>query len=444
MKRILVTGLVLMAVLIGAVPAMAAEPGAGEVIFLVGGATLTDIAGKAKSLVKGDAVMPGHTIETGADGHVHLRMIDNAFVSLRPNTRFKIEAYRYDPLDSGRNQVKFVLEKGVARNITGAAGQTNKRNYRLNTPVAAIGVRGTDYVVHVLPEATRVSVHAGAIVMTPFGDDCRADALGPCESAHAALLTAAMRNTYLELRARDAMPVLVPTERALEAPNRAVPPHPAEPRAGVAGGEQVSKAQPNGGVSEALAEIAANDIKQTANLYIAALPQAPIPAPIPDQIWWGRWSTFVSPNEPQNKVTALLAPGRELAVSNPVFGLLRQAGMTHALPSGGEVQFHLIRSEAYIRDGDQLSPAGISDAALTMNFDQRRFSTNLTVQSGSLNVPLHAEGAIRPYGLFVDDRATSNMRIEGALAPQGKQAGYLFMGEMAPGRNAIGATQWLR
>jgi hypothetical protein len=445
MKRIVARVLVLVAVLVGAVPALAAGPGAGEVIFLVGEAKLLDGAGKSKALSKGDVIMAEHAIETGANGHVHLRMIDNAFVSLRPNTRFRIETYRYDPADSTKNQVKFVLEKGVARNITGAAGQTNKRSYRLNTPVAAIGVRGTDYVVHVLPEATRVSVNAGAIVMAPFGDDCKADALGPCESAQAALLTAAMRNAYLELRARDAMPVLVPAERALDAPNRAVPPHPSEPRAGAAGGEQVSKVQSGGGVTEALTEIAANDIKQTANLYVAGLP-APIVPIIPDQIWWGRWSAFVNPGEPQNKVTALLAPDRELVVSNPVFGLLRQTGMTHALPPGGEVQFQLARSEAYIREGNQLNPAGISNAALAMNFDQRRFATNLTVQSATLNAPLnlHAEGAIRPWGIFVDDRAASNMRVEGAIAPQATQAGYLFMHEMTAGRSAIGATQWLR
>lgn len=440
MKRIIAICLGIAATIfvtgLGTVSAFAANQGVGEVVFLVGEAVAFDAAGKPKALARGDRVALGQTLETGGNGHVHLRMVDNAFVSLRPNTRFRIEDYNYDSLDSANNRVKFVLEKGVARSITGSAGQSNKRNYRLNTPVAAIGVRGTDYVVHVLPEATRVSVNAGAIVMAPFGEGCRAEALGPCESAQAALLTAAMRNTYLELRARDSMPVLVPAERGTDSPNRAVPPHPEEPRAGAKGSEQTGKLQPAGGVAEGISELVASDV-------ITVLEQVRLPSP---QIWWGRWSSFVKAEEPQNKVTALLAPGREVAAVNPVFGLLRQAGVPRELPPGGEVQFHLARAEAYLRDGSQLSPATVGDSSLAMNFEQRRFSTDLTVQHSSLGTPLklHADGSIQPYGLFWEDPSRSNMRVDGAIAPQADQAGYLFLRDLGAGRSAVGATHWLR
>lgn len=439
MKRIRISLSIIAAVFltgINAVNAFAASQGVGEVIFLVGEAVAIDAAGKPRALAKGDMLTLGQTLETGGNGHAHLRMIDNAFVSLRPNTRFRIEDYHYDTQDSANNRVKFVLEKGVARSITGNAGQASKRNYRLNTPVAAIGIRGTDYVVHVLPDVTRVSVNSGAIVMAPFGNDCRAEALGPCESPQAALLTAAMRNAYLELRARGSVPMLIPAERGVDTPNRAVPPHPEEPRAGAKDGEQAGKLPSAGGLADGVNELVASDV-------IAALEQVRLP---PQQIWWGRWSSFVKPDEPQNKVTAFLAPGREMAVVNPVFGLLRQAGTPRQLPPGGEVLFQLSRAEAYILDGDQLSAATVSNPTLAMNFDQRRFSTNLTVQSNSLNAPLnlHAEGTIQPYGIFWEDPARSNMRINGALAPQADQAGYLFLRDLEAGRSAVGATHWLR
>jgi hypothetical protein len=440
MKRSVARNLrILAAVLVigfGAVSAFAANREVGEVVFLAGEATAHDAAGKARALARGDRVTLGQTLETGGNGHMHLRMIDNAFVSLRPDTRFRIEEYHYDAQNSASNRVKFVLEKGVARSITGKAGQANKRNYRLNTPLAAIGIRGTDYVVHVLPDVTRVSVNAGAVVMAPFGEDCRADALGPCESARAALLTAAMRNAYLELRARDTMPVVVPAVRGTDSPDRAVPPRPEEPRAGAKDGEQSGKLPSAGGVAEGISELVASDV-------ITALEQVRLP---PQQIWWGRWSSFVKPDEPQNKVTALLAPGREVAVVNPVFGLLRQAGAPRQLPPGGEVQFQLSRAEAYLRDGDQLSPATVGNPTLAMNFDQRSFSTNLTVQHNSLNAPLnlHAEGTIQPYGIFWEDPSRSNMRVDGAIAPQADQAGYLFLRDLGAGRSAVGATQWWR
>lgn len=445
MKRIRISLSIIAAILligINAMNACAASQGVGEVIFQVGETVAIDAAGKHRALAKGDTLTLGQTLETGGNGHLHLRMIDNAFVSLRPNTRFRIEDYHYDTQDSANNRVKFVLEKGVARSITGSAGQANKRNYRLNTPVAAIGIRGTDYIVHVLPDVTRVSVNSGAIVMAPFGNDCRSEALGPCESPQAVLLTAAMRNAYLELRVRDAMPVLIPAERGVDAPNRAVPPNPEEPRAGAKGGEQTGKLPSAGGVADGVNEVVANEVRRTADSVITLLEQARQNP----QIWWGRWSSFVKPDESQNKVTALLAPGREVAVVNPVFGLLRQVGTPRQLPPGGEVQFQLSRAEAYIRDGDQLSAATVGNPTLAMNFDQRRFSTNLTVQSNSLATPLnlHAEGSIQPYGYFWEDPSRSNMRVDGALAPQADQAGYLFLRELEAGRSAVGATHWLR
>lgn len=445
MKRIRISLSIIAAFLlmgVGAINAFAAGQGVGEVIFQVGDAVSIDAAGKHRALAKGDTLSIGQTLETGGNGHLHLRMIDNAFVSLRPNTRFRIEDYHYDSRDSASNRVKFMLEKGIARSITGSAGQANKRIYRLNTPVAAIGIRGTDYVVHVLPDVARVSVNSGAIVMAPFGNDCRSEALGPCESPQAVLLTAAMRNAYLELRARDTMPVLIPAERSVDSPNRAVPPHPEEPRVGAKGGEQAGKLPSAEGVADGVSEVVASDVRRAADSVIALLEQARQNP----KIWWGRWSSFVKPDEPQNKVTALLAPGREVAVVNPVFGLLRQAGTPSQLPSGGEVQFRLNRAEAYLRDGGQLSAATVGDPTLAMNFDQRRFSTNLTVQHNSLNTPLnlHAEGSIQPYGYFWEDPSRSNMRIDGALTPQADQAGYLFLRDLEAGRSLVGATHWLR
>lgn len=442
MKRIVLVSLALAAFGIGAPGPVAAADKAGEVVFLVGDATVSGAADKSRPLAKGDTVAPGQTLETGKNGHLHLRMVDNAFVSLRPNTRLRIEDYRYDARHSANNRVKFVLEKGVARNITGKAGENNKRNYRLNTPLAAIGIHGTDYVVHVLPAVTRVSVHAGAITMTPFGGDCRADALGPCESAHAATLTAAMRNAYLELRARDTVPVLVPAGRGLDAPNRAVPPHPDEPRATTNGNGQTGKLKPDNSMAEAVNEATTTEVRRTTDTLAATLEAARLN----QEIWWGRWEPFVKPDEPHNLVTAQLAPGREIGVVNPVFGIVRSAWVNRELPTGSEVQFRLYRSEAYLNQGGQLSSASVSDPTLTMNFDQRRFATNLTVQHNSLNAPLklHAEGAIRPYGFFFEDAAASNMRVDGALGPQGKQAGYLFLHDITPGSSAVGATHWVR
>ncbi|MDA8928443.1 hypothetical protein N9I87_04370, partial [Gammaproteobacteria bacterium] len=50
----------------------------------------------------------------------------------------------------------------------------------MNTPIAAIGVRGTDFVVSANSRSTRALVNEGAIIMAPYSSECSSDALGPC------------------------------------------------------------------------------------------------------------------------------------------------------------------------------------------------------------------------------------------------------------------------
>ena len=63
-----------------------------------------------------------------------------------PNSTLLIEQYDYDPSMPEGSAVKLNLEEGVARAISGDAAKGAKEISRL-TPVAAIGVRGTDFAV---------------------------------------------------------------------------------------------------------------------------------------------------------------------------------------------------------------------------------------------------------------------------------------------------------
>ncbi|MFM8637711.1 MAG: ATP-binding cassette domain-containing protein, partial [Betaproteobacteria bacterium] len=53
----------------------------------------------------------------------------------------------------------------VVRSITGQWGEAAKDRFRLNTPLAAIGVKGTDFAVRVEPDKTAAAVYTGAIVL---------------------------------------------------------------------------------------------------------------------------------------------------------------------------------------------------------------------------------------------------------------------------------------
>ena len=145
-----------------------------------GGLQDPDQKASRQRLQAGDAVRVGDRLYTEAGGHVHVRFVDDALVSVRPSSTLDIVRYDYDAKNPSDSAVKFELSEGVARAISGEAAKSARQNFRLNTPIAAIGVRGTDFVVSADALSTRALVNEGSIVVAPFSSECSVEALGPC------------------------------------------------------------------------------------------------------------------------------------------------------------------------------------------------------------------------------------------------------------------------
>jgi hypothetical protein len=417
---------------------------AGSVSFVIGDASVIGEDGKPHVVARGENINAGQILQTGATGHIHLRMVDGAFVSIRPESRLRIEDYHYDAANPENNRIKFVLEKGVARSITGRAGEASKQNYRLNTPLAAIGIRGTDFVVQAAPDITRVTVQSGAVVMAPLAGDCLASALGPCKSTASRVLTAAMRDAYLELRSRNEAPLLVPAEKALESPNLLAPPRPEEPRPSA---DKQSKSTGSIDSRDAIREVTVDNLKNKVDA-VAGPGEAPVAQPAA-KFWWGRWSSYIQPGQEGSSVLAALIPGREIAFGNDVFGLVREEreGLgTITMPNSGVAKFQLADSEAYmLKDGKTLSAAQVTSPSLTIDFGARRYDTSLTVtSSGNAPVAIQSSGQVTFQGDFKADANSPNTTLYGALSRNAEQAGYVFQRDISGGLSAVGATRWIR
>lgn len=170
--------------------ALAQEPGpdvVGEITTAIGRGKIVGVAGE-RAIARGQRVQAGDRIETADGGHVHIRFVDGGLVSIEPLSPPVHEQYRKG--DETGHQVQ--APKGVIRSVTGQWGEANRDRFRLNTPIAAIGVKGTDFVVKVQPESTYASVVSGAIVMSPLDGSC-AGSLGPCQTELAAHLSAEMQ-----------------------------------------------------------------------------------------------------------------------------------------------------------------------------------------------------------------------------------------------------------
>lgn len=135
-----------------------------RVDFASGKVTAVDTAGALRALSKGSELNLGDTVNTDG-GRAQLRFIDGAYVSLQPNTQFKIDEYQYEGKTDGTEKGTLSLMKGALRTITGAIGRVNRDTYRVNTQSATIGIRGTEYLASVV-NSLSVSVGEGAISLT--------------------------------------------------------------------------------------------------------------------------------------------------------------------------------------------------------------------------------------------------------------------------------------
>lgn len=145
----------------------AAAGHAGQVMFTFGNVTITGANGAVRPAARGEQIFSGETVTTAA-GRVQIRLTDGSLVSLIPNTAYKIDEYQYSGQVDGSERGFFRLIKGGLRTVTGAIGKGDKENYRLTTPVATIGIRGTWFKA-LLDEFGRLLVSVGFDPDDPSG-----------------------------------------------------------------------------------------------------------------------------------------------------------------------------------------------------------------------------------------------------------------------------------
>lgn len=118
----------------------------GEVILTRGQVIAVGQDKVSRDLDSGDGVFVGDKIVTGEDGFVRLLMVDDARLDLRCYSIMVIE--KYDLQTTRRSSILKLLQ-GSLRKISGEIGKSKDDVYEMKTPVASVGVRGTEYALRV-------------------------------------------------------------------------------------------------------------------------------------------------------------------------------------------------------------------------------------------------------------------------------------------------------
>jgi hypothetical protein len=127
-------------------------------------------AGAGRALSPGSNVFERETVRTGAASIAQLLFLDQTSLSVGPRSEVVLDQFVYDP---SRNTGDVVLSatRGAFRFISGSQ---NPLSYRINTPAATIGVRGT--IIDCAVGSLTCVVQEGAAVIVVGGVEYRVKA----------------------------------------------------------------------------------------------------------------------------------------------------------------------------------------------------------------------------------------------------------------------------
>ncbi|HKQ31033.1 MAG TPA: FecR domain-containing protein, partial [Burkholderiales bacterium] len=136
-------------------PTLAAGNSAGEVLSLRGAVTVTQ-AGQTTKLYRGASVITGDQLRTGKNARLKLRMVDGAEITLGENSEFFVREYDLRAAE-GVGTATLELTRGFFRAVTGRITKLRDNKFQVKTPLAVIGVRGTDFWGEQHPNKLRVA-----------------------------------------------------------------------------------------------------------------------------------------------------------------------------------------------------------------------------------------------------------------------------------------------
>ena len=421
----------------------------GHLQNVVGQAQVVAADGAARAAEKGAVIVVGDRIVTSRNGHVHVRFVDEALVSVRPNSELIIERYDYNPGQPNLSAVKFSLTEGVARSISGEAARNARERFRLNTPIAAIGVRGTDFIVSTNAQTTQAQVKEGVIVLAPYSPECSMDALGPC-MANALELEG---NTLQMLELNDGVPLprLMPaqnirnpgmmrSEVQVAMRESGAPGAPAEAAGVDDQAAQASEVIFEGVTSQRVTADAETAASEANSGFVPRRPLSDAEL-TSRQLVWGRYSDALGNRERITTDFSVASAERNTTVGNLNYGLFRPEQGSKRVEAGlGVVSFNLASAQAFYNSATGIVAMDVSGGSLSVDFTENRFATSLDLSHALTgDVDFIASGRVRDGGYFFD--YGDNKSIIGAVSLDGREAGYFFEQQLEAG-GIQGLTLW--
>ncbi len=119
----------------------------GFVVRQKGQVTVKDLNGETQILEINSPIYEGDRITTGMGSTAFIAMDDGAEIYLKQDSVIKISTYVITSGFDKESSSILDLIRGGLRKITGSIGASALSNYQVQTGLATIGIRGTEYVI---------------------------------------------------------------------------------------------------------------------------------------------------------------------------------------------------------------------------------------------------------------------------------------------------------
>ena len=448
-----------------------------RVSMAVGDAQRIGASGQVTPLSLGTQLSEQDRIITGKDAMVILIFSDQARVALRPDSELLIRRYKVDP-NGAETELQLDLLRGTVRQISGRAAQKQPERYRLNTPIAAIGVRGTDFLAKSGEGLVEAYVHEGAIVVAPLGG---AGTPGEIPAANLGAgfgvqYSRADRSKNLERQNVGQNDVerlfgmriaaSVSTDRTAAgntAGNAAQPDKKDRTEQTVVASLAPARDRDATGVSMQSTASLAGGVVQSSVMMVPNTPELPSPplvvppvtspevlppvtppvvVQLPTQLVWGKFSNPQKLPFTLPVAYADVKDGRHTTVGELGQYALWRDGVNGPLDKSlrGQAQFALAAGEAFYQQAGKTLAVNLTDPRLQVDFDRLSFNTQIGLSgAGVPEQQLNVSGRMNDEGVFLG--TASGQRVAGALSRNGVEAGYLFKIDNSAGQYQ-GITLW--
>lgn len=448
-----------------------------RVSMAVGDAQRIGASGQVTPLSLGTQLSEQDRIITGKDAMVILIFSDQARVALRPDSELLIRRYKVDP-NGAETELQLDLLRGTVRQISGRAAQKQPERYRLNTPIAAIGVRGTDFLAKSGEGLVEAYVHEGAIVVAPLGG---AGTPGEIPAANIGAgfgvqYSRADRSKNLERQNVGQNDVerlfgmriaaSVSTDRTAAgntAGNAAQPDKKDRTEQTVVASLAPARDRDATGVSMQSTASLAGGVVQSSVMMVPNTPELPSPplvvppvtspevlppvtppvvVQLPTQLVWGKFSNPQKLPFTLPVAYADVKDGRHTTVGELGQYALWRDGVNGPLDKSlrGQAQFALAAGEAFYQQAGKTLAVNLTDPRLQVDFDRLSFNTQIGLSGAGVPAQqLNVSGRMNDEGVFLG--TASGQRVAGALSRNGVEAGYLFKIDNSAGQYQ-GITRW--